>query len=283
MPIKKSAQKASVPKAEASACCSSVNVFWRALYTIVIGTAIVVLAYIVLIMFQHMLDLSYAVVDLNDRLAPAGQSGMVVPSTQAVQYKETAVSGIWLAYTACPATFTGACDDASLYKLAKDGSKQVVVNSVRAIAGAPRTSELLQPISASPDGNLLVMGAWAFGSNRNTNDNRIWIYDLTKGQIVAKASNVPANAVFSPDYAYAAYAVTDNNDIRDVMIVSFVSDKTVSGAQADDGRTFKNQNGQAELVWKDAKTLVVTMFSIPSGTGASSIPTKTGEKIIKVK
>jgi len=190
---------------------------------------------------------------------------------------------LFLAYQACQPTFTGLCDDAGIYRLSQDGSKEMLIKSVRSIAGAPQTNELLQPLSASPDGKILVLGAWAFGSNRNANDKRVWLYDLNKGAVVAKSAGVPADAIFSPDYAYAAYAVTDNNDIRDVMIVSFISDKTVSGAKADEGRTFKNQNGTADLVWKDAKTLAVTVYSVPSGTEASSIPVKVGEKTIKLK
>jgi len=199
------------------------------------------------------------------------------------QFKDTGVGNLSLAYHACPASFTGACDDAMLYRQAADGSKQVVIPSLRQVTGAPLTNELLQPMLQSADGKYIVFGAWAFGSERNPSDKRIWVYRTDTNEVAFKSANVPAGAVFSPDYAYAAYGVEDNGDIRDVMIVSFLSDKTVSGAKADATRSFKGPDGKVQLQWNDAKTLVVSEFSIPSGTEASSIAKKTGEKTIKVK
>jgi len=199
------------------------------------------------------------------------------------QFKDTGVGGLSLAYRACPATFTGACDDAMLYRQATDGSKQVVISSLRQVAGAPQTNEMLQPLLQSPDGKYIVFGAWTFGSERNPSDKRVWIYKTDANAIVSKSSGVPGGAVFSPDYAYAAYGVEDNGDIRDIMIVSFVSDKVVSGAKADDTRSFKGPDGGVHLQWNDAKTLVISEFSIPSGAGASSVAKKTREITVKVK
>ena len=212
---------------------------------------------------------------ITEKTVPADQTGW--------QFKETGVVSLMLAYRSCPATFTGSCDDAMLYRLAKDGSKEVVVPSLRSLSGAPLTNDLLQPLSQSADGKWIVFGAWAFGSERNAKDNRIWVYRTDTGVVTAAATSVPADAVFSPDYMYAAYAFVDVGDIRDIRVVALATDKTVSVSQADEGRTFMGADGKAELQWKDEKTLVVSVFSKPSGTGASSVATKTGEKTIKLK
>jgi len=205
------------------------------------------------------------------------------PAAAMFQIKDTAVSGLSLAYTPCPATFTGACDDAMLYKNSADGSKQVIIPSMRALKGSPLSGELLQPLSQSADGHYLVLGAWAFGSNPVETDKRIWIYDTSANDVVIQSDSVPHNAIFSPDYMYAAYPVVSNNDITDIMIVSFASGKIVSGAKPDSGASFKGPDGKAVLAWKDAKHLLVSVFTVPSGSGASSIPTKTGEITVTLK
>lgn len=269
-------------KAEAQACCpTGGRHFSKWFLTITSGVALVVLGYLTFVLFQHVISLTYTVNSLNESIRP--RVGFAAPASRTILNKETGAQGFWLAYTPCPETFTGACDSAAVYRLAKDGSKEVLIADVRRLPGAPQTNELMQPMSASTDGNILVLGAWAFGGNRNPNDKRIWLYDVSKGAIVVHSNAVPGNALFSPDYAYAAYAVEDNGDIRDVMIVNLSNDKTVSGAQADSGRSFKNQNGQADLAWKDAKNLTVSEYSVPSGNEASSIPVKVGEKNIRVK
>jgi len=200
--------------------------------------------------------------------------------TPECQYKETQVVGVHLAYQPCKPMFTGACDDAGLYRLAADGSKQVIISSLRSLPGAPLSSELLQPIEQGVGGQFMVFGAWAFGSNRNPNDRRIWLYDMQTGSLVAKAE-VPSGAVYSPDFMYAAYASLIEGDMRDVMIVNLKENKTVSGAKAEEGTTFMGPDKKAALSWKDAKNLVVKYFSSPDAK--TPVAMEKGEKTIKVK
>lgn len=283
MATRKTVRQTAVPAVqERTRQDASSRLFWISFVFLLVGAAVIVSGYAIMLLanqqdalLRQVESLSGRKVQVTEKIQPAEQ--------EAWQFKETGVGGLMLAYRACPATFTGSCDDAMLYRLAKDGSKEVVVPSLRALSGAPLTNDLLQPLSQSEDGKWVVLGAWAFGSERNAKDRRIWVYRTDTGKVVSASANVPADAVFSPDYMYAAYAVADAGDIRDVMIVALGEDKTVSGAKADDGRTFMGLEGKAVLEWKDAKTLAVSIFAKPSGTGASSVTTKTGEKIIKVK
>ncbi|MHB8831385.1 MAG: hypothetical protein ACYC44_04715 [Patescibacteria group bacterium] len=192
-------------------------------------------------------------------------------------YQASDVSGLYLAYQACAPSFTGACDDASLYRLAADGSKQIIIPSLRRIPGAPMTNELLQPIELSVGGQYIVFGAWAFGSGRNANDRRIWLYDTKDGSVL-ESSSVPVGAVFSPDYKYAAYASFINNDMQDLMIVNLKEDKVVSGAKAKARRTFMGPTGVAAIRWQDAKNLFIKEY-ITDMTGT----TESGEVHVKVK
>jgi len=192
-------------------------------------------------------------------------------------YQPSDVSGLYLAYQACAPSFTGACDDASLYRLAADGSKQIIVPSLRHLPGAPLTNELLQPIELSVGGQYIVFGAWAFGSSRNANDRRIWLYNSKDGSVL-ESSSVPVGAIFSPDYAYAAYASVINNDIQDLMIVNLKDDKVVSGAKAKTHRTFMGPTGKPAIRWQDAKNLFIKEY-ITDMTGT----TESGEVHVKVK
>lgn len=177
------------------------------------------------------------------------------------QYKQTLVTNLFLQYEACRPSFTGACDDAKVYRLAADGSKQIIIPSVRSLAGAPMGSELLQPLEQSPDARYIVFGAWAYGSVRNAKDTRVWIYDAQVGQVTVRA-NVPSDAVYSPDYTRAAYGILNNNDIREIAVVNVKDGKVTTVAKAAVNMTFMEPGSNRPiLVWRDAQTLVVNQYS----------------------
>lgn len=192
-------------------------------------------------------------------------------------YQETNVKGLFMYYQSCPSTFTGACDDASLYRLAADGTKEVIVSSVRNIPQAPVTSELLQPMEQSVGGQYIVFGAWAYGSDRNPTDRRVWVYDVLSGETVARA-DVSVNAVFSPDYKYAAYA---SNDYMDLVIVNLDENQAVSGAKATVDTSFLGPENKSVIVWQDTKNLIIKLYNLADAS--NSIPSEYGEKRVKVK
>ncbi|MFA6504423.1 MAG: hypothetical protein WCT54_05900 [Patescibacteria group bacterium] len=181
------------------------------------------------------------------------------PSMQG-SYQESAVKGLFIYYKPCPSTFTGACDDASLYRLAADGSKEVIVSSVRNILQAPVTSELLQPIEQSVGGQYIIFGAWAYGSERNPMDQRVWVYDTLTGQTIVRA-NVPKDSVFSPDYKYAANPVRKDTDVKEIQIVDMASNSVVKTVDARESYTFVGTNGyDVQMRWEDAKDLYVPEY-----------------------
>jgi len=238
----------------------------------------VILSGFVISLYQRQLLMIRAFDALSDR----SQYLVSAPKDQVGKFfKETQVAGLYYEYQPCRPTFTGACDDASIYRLAKNGSKEVVVPSLRRLTGAPLTNELLQPITQSSDKRWMVFGAWSFGSKRNVNDRRIWLFDQQVGDVVL-ASSVPADAVYSPDFKYAAYASYDGNgDIRDVTILDIWTGKDVGGSKADSEVTFMGPDGKASLRWGDDKNLFITEYTRTDMENA--LPVLRGEKNLKVK
>ena len=253
--------------------------FWLVFSFMVLFAAVFVIGSVTALLFQQQLN----ILGFLNAKGTANKVVFTPPMLQTpeCQYKETQVVGVHLAYQPCKPMFTGACDDAGLYRLAADGSKQVIISSLRNLPGAPLSNELLQPIEQGVGGQFMVFGAWAFGSNRNPNDRRIWLYDMQTGSLVAKAE-VPSGAVYSPDFMYAAYAGKDENgDLRDIMIVNLKENKTVSGAKAEASMTFQGPDGKASLRWQDAKNLYIKQYT--RGDMKNPVPVEDGEIHVKVK
>ncbi len=244
--------------------------FWTAFFIILLVAATAIIGYSVYLVYQEQKDLVLT-------LPAYRQTGSV---DENARFQQTLVPGLFLAYTKCPAQFTGPCDDAMLYRLNADGSKQTIFPSMRALAGSPLTDELLQPIATSSDGKLIAFGAWSFGNNRNKSDLRAWIYDSQTGELAYDSDKVPQDAIFSPDLKYAAYGVLYNNDIQDFNIVNLKKNQVVSGGKANAGNTFMGQDGKPEIVWVDAGTVSINLFvkSMPDSPNT----TEYGVKKVKV-
>ncbi len=257
--------------------CTPQNFWIIVLFSFVLVIQVVLVGFVVSL-YQRQLLMVRAFDALSDRSqylvsAPKDENGKF--------FKETQVAGLYYEYQPCRPTFTGACDDASVYRLAKNGSKEVVVPSLRRLTGAPLTNELLQPISQSADSRWMIFGAWSFGSKRNSNDRRIWLFDQQVGDMVL-ASSVPADAVYSSDFKYAAYASFDGNgDIRDVTILDIWTGKDVGGSKADEEVTFMGPDGKASLRWGDDKNLFITEYTRTDME--NTLPVVRGEKNLKVK
>jgi hypothetical protein len=252
MPTKKVRNVARRPLPEKSV--SRTFPFWTVFAILLLYAGVFIIGSVDYLLYNQQNDILSDLVTLN--------SGFTQVSSQEspYQFKETPVKGLFLYYRGCKSSFTGACDDAQVYRLAADGSKQVIIPSVRALAGVPLGSELLQPIEQSPDAMYIVFGAWAYGSSRNPKDTRVWIYDTQAGRIVAQ-TNVPQDAVYSPDYAHAAYGILNNGDVREIAVLNIKDGKTSTVAKAAADMTFMGPgNIEPMLVWKDAKTLFVNQY-----------------------
>lgn len=236
---------------------------------------LIILGGVTVLLYNQQVLIANYLNELGFKVAVVGQA-----KPDGLQVQETRISGMYLGYVPCKAGYTGACDDAAVYRESEDGSKQVILPSVRGLAGAPLTGELLQPLSQSQDGKYLVMGAWSYGSERGANDRRIWIYDLQNASLYAKA-DVPLDAVFSPDYTYAAYGGFSEGDIRDLMVVNLRENRTVSGAKAGERRTFVGPENRVSIRWIDSKNLAVKEYSKP--TQEAPVPVEKGEISIKLK
>lgn len=257
--------------------CTPQNFWIIVLFSFILVIQVILVGFVVSL-YQRQLLMVRAFDALSDRSqylvsAPKDENGRF--------FKETPIAGLYYEYLPCRPTFTGACDDASVYRLAENGSKEVVIPSLRQLTGAPLTNELLQPITQSSDKRWMVFGAWSFGSKRNVNDRRIWLFDQQVGDVVL-ASSVPADAVYSPDFKYAAYASYDGNeDIRDVTILDIWTGKDVGGSKADAEVTFMGPDGKASLRWGDDKNLFITEYTRTDTENA--VPVLRGEKNLKVK
>ncbi|MFZ6015771.1 MAG: hypothetical protein ACOYUZ_05485 [Patescibacteria group bacterium] len=220
--------------------------------------SVAIISYIIYQVYNQQIKIG----DLVEKLSSGAGQPLIMYESETVEYQfsETGVAGYHLAYRPCPQTFTGACDDAMLYEII-NGSKQVIIPSLRALSGSPRTSELLQPLVKSD--KWLVLGAWSYGSRPNENDKRIWIYDFAKGDVILQTDRVPSSALFSPDYQYAAYAVKDNDDIKDLTILSMKDEDYAAGAKAGSGQTFMSSSGDVEMRWLDDKNLAINVFTLP--------------------
>lgn len=244
--------------------------FWTAFFIILLVAATAIIGYSVYLVYQEQKDLALT-------LPAYRQTGSV---DENARFQQTLVPGLFLAYTKCPARFTGPCDNAMLYKLNSDGSKQTILPSVRALPGAPLTEELLQPIAASSDGKLIAFGAWSFGNNRNPSDLRLWVYDVQTGELAYDSDKVPQDSIFSPDLKYAAYGVLSNGDIQDFNIVNLKKNQVVSGGKANAGNTFMGSDGKPVITWPDSSTVAIKLFvkSMPDSPNT----TEYGVKKVKV-
>jgi len=209
------------------------------------------------------------------------QQTVIVPDDSdeiKIQYRDSNVQGLQLAYTPCLATFTGPCDDLLVYRLNKNGSKEVLVPSVRVLSGAPLTNELLQPLSVNSDFSYIVFGAWAYGGKRNSSDKRIWVVETTQGKVVAQSDLVPTDAVFSADMTYAAYYMEDEDDEL-IMVIDLTNNEEFLVARAKSGITYKDANSKVIINWLDAETVAVIQYEIDEDGGD---PTIIGEREITI-
>lgn len=265
------------PKIFSGDVCTPRNFWIMVLFSFIFVIQVILTGFVISLYQSQLL-----MVRAFDVLSNRSQYLVSAPKDEAGKFfKETQVPGLYYEYQPCKPTFTGACDDALLYRLAKNGSKEVAVPSLRRLTGAPLTNELLQPISQSPDKRWMVFGAWSFGSNRNVNDRRIWLFDQQVGDVVLVFS-APVDAVYSPDFKYAAYASPDGNgDIRDVTILDIWTGRDVGGAKAEIDVTFMGPDGRALLRWEDDKNLFISEYV--KTDKENPVPVLRGEKNLKVK
>lgn len=256
--------------------CTPQNFWMIVLFSFILVIQVILVGFVVSLYQRQLLMIS-----AFDALSDRSQYFVSAPKDQTGKFfKETQIAGLYFEYLPCRPTFTGACDDASVYRLAKNGSKEVIIPSVRQLSEAPLTNELLQPMWQSTDGRWMIFRAWAFGSKHNDIDRRIWLFDNQVGDVVL-TSLAPSDAVYSPDFKYAAYASHDGNgDIRDVTIIDLWSGKDVGGAKADVGVTFMGPDGKAGLRWEDDKNLFITEYTRTDME--NPIPVLRGEKNLKV-
>ncbi|MFA6099288.1 MAG: hypothetical protein WC750_00230 [Patescibacteria group bacterium] len=250
--------------------------FWTVFVIMLLYVGLFIVGSMACLLYNQQVAIISALNALGGKVEETG----MLPTAQEsqYQYQQTSVKNLYLFYEACRPSFTGACDDAKLYRLATDGSKQIILPSLRSLPGAPLGSELLQPIEQSVGGQYIVFGAWAFGSERNPTDRRVWVFDTVTASVVVQSNKVPSGSVFSPDYAYAAYASLIDNDMQDLMIVNLKEDKVVSGAKAKTRHSFKSPNGEASIRWQDAKNLFIKEYVTDEGG-----TTESGEVHVKVK
>ncbi len=210
------------------------------------------------------------------------QQVVVIPDDKdenAIQYADSEIQGLRLAYTACLPTFTGACDDLMIYSLNQNGSKEVLVPSVRALSGAPLTNELLQPLAANSDNSRIAFGAWAYGSKRNTSDKRVWIAETATGKILLQSNTVPSDAIYSPDMTSAAYFLVNEDGEERVMVIDLETDKEYLAARATNGITYKDANSKATINWLDSNKIAIIQYEADVDGGE---PTIVGEREITI-
>jgi len=211
------------------------------------------------------------------------QQVVVLPDGAAesnIQYKDSEVADLRLGYKPCPATFTGPCDDLMIYRLLENGSKEVLVPSVRGLSGAPLTNELLQPLAINTDGSRIAFGAWAYGSTPNENDGRVWIVETATGKVLLQSTIVPYNAVYSPDMLNAAYFVETDDGEEHVMVIDLEKNEDYLAARATGGTTYKDGEAKVSINWLDNNTIAVIEYDIPAEEGMP--PTISGEREITI-
>ncbi len=184
-----------------------------------------------------------------------------------ISYSESVVSGLRLAYSPCKAKFTGPCDDITIYHLNEDGSKEVIVPSVRNLSGAPLTNELLQPIAINTDSSRIAFGAWAYGGSRNSNDSRVWVVDTRTGKVIYQSDLVPKNAIFSPKMNYAVYYNKDEDGGGQLSLVELEENEVNLLARASGGIYYEDQAGEVTLNWLDEDTVAVMQYEINENSG----------------
>ncbi len=196
-----------------------------------------------------------------------------------MQYRDADVSNLRLAYTPCPATFTGPCDDLMIYRLNESGSKEVLIPSVRAIVGSPLTSELLHPFAVNKDYSRIAFGAWAYGGKRNTDDKRVWIIESKSGRVLAESNLVPAEAIFSPDMLHAVYFSKDEKGVGQIMLIDISANVESLLTRETDSLFFKDAEGQLHINWLDNNILAVIQYQFAE-SGELQI---SGEREINIK
>ncbi|MDF1497031.1 MAG: hypothetical protein P1P90_03140 [Patescibacteria group bacterium] len=210
------------------------------------------------------------------------QQTIVVPEDSnetKILYSDSGVQDLRLGYTSCPNTFTGPCDDLMIYRLDQNGSKEVLVPSVRKLEGAPLTTELLQPLAINKDGSRIAFGAWAYGSERNANDKRIWIMETSSGKLIAQSNLVPTESVYSPNMSYAAYYNVTEDGEEQIMVVDLLAEKEFLAARATGGIMYKDANSKATINWLNDNTIAIIQYEMAEdGSG----PTIVGEREITI-
>ncbi len=218
-----------------------------------------------------LLFLYFRASDLERRLSILQQQAKerpvpAVPSTSDYQYVSSQVGGLFLAYQPCEECFTGSCDDVLVYRLTDDGSKEVIISSVRALSFAPRTTELLQPVFKDPEDRWLLLRAWAFGSSApDAKDAPVWVYDFKRGDVALQFTGIPFNAIFSPDFSYAAF-MDENKSVR---VVHLRSGSVVRDILPTEGQDFLGTGTLPVLRWVDSQTLSIKDFSVTSTQDAA--------------
>ncbi len=183
-------------------------------------------------------------------------------SERKMQYRDADVSNLRLAYTPCPATFTGPCDDLMVYRLNDSGTKEVLIPSTRAIAGSPLTNELLHPFAVNNDYSRMAFGAWAYGGKRNADDKRAWIIESKSGRVLAESTLIPVDAVFSPNMLFAVYFSEDDKGIGQIMLIDISKDTESLLTREAGDIFFKDADGKVNLNWLDDKTIAIIQYQL---------------------
>jgi hypothetical protein len=205
-------------------------------------------------------------IGIINHMSNRGSQAVAMPeqssSERKMQYRDADVSNLRLAYTPCPATFTGPCDDLMVYRLNESGTKEVLIPSTRAIGGAPLTSELLHPFAVNHDFSRMAFGAWAYGGKRNSDDKRVWIVESKTGRVLAESNNLLTGSVFSPNMLFAAYYLEDEKGVGQIMLANIVQESESLIAREAAGIFFKNENGSVSINWLNDKTIAVIQYEL---------------------
>ena len=256
----------------------SSKTFWILFSFVFLFTGMVVMAAIMVLFYTEQVNLSHNLQRIQSTVT-AQEQNQAENRLSAFKYIDTEVKGLRLAYSACPSTFTGSCDDAMLFRQSEDGSKQVIIQSLRALKQAPKTTDILQPVFESIDKKWLVLGAWTFGGKRNTKDNRVWIYNEDLGDIIYYSDKVSANAIFSPNYNLAAQAVIKDGDVTEAQVIDLTNNELRGRLKASTGNTFLGPNNVVTMYWESEDTIVVKEYKKPNIDQPT--PIENGEKRLK--
>ncbi|MBU2566208.1 hypothetical protein KKG46_01465 [Patescibacteria group bacterium] len=257
--------------------CQTTKTFWIVFSFLLLFVGMIVMSAILFLFYQEQTSLTNNFRNMQASIAAQEQQGSS-ERLSAFKYINTDVSGLFLAYTPCPSTFTGSCDDAMLFRQSADGTKQVIIKSLRSLKDSPNTTDILQPVFESSDHKWLVLGAWTFGGKRNTADSRVWIYNQDLGDIAYKSDMVPAGATFSVNYNLAAFAV-DDGQIDEIKVVDIQKNEVLSQIKAGVGRTFTSPQNFLTMYWEADNVLVIKEYSLPTAEQPTSI--EKGERRIK--